>query len=103
MGEVLEVSPFYVETPLGVAEVKWLRTTDVVEITAQFGVFQCETKENWWWPNSEVRLCGSNSAKRDDCHSPIYLSDERVAFLMPHIRRHKKSELFWRLSKDGNG
>lgn len=93
---------YFVHTPLGLAEVWYIRDDDLVEHTCQVGVFQEETKELWFWPNSQVRLAGSVSAMRDDKHSDIYLSAERFEFLAAHIRRHTKSPFYWRVNDRTN-
>src|SRR5260221_70485 len=47
---------FFVDTPLGAAEAFFLDGANTVERTCLVGVFQCQTKEFWWWPNHLVRL-----------------------------------------------
>lgn len=91
--------PLYLETPLGIAEAKFLKADGAEETSALWGVFQCETKENWWWPNSKVRLCESASAMRDARRSEIYLSAEEIEALGPHIMRHLESKFHWRVKK----
>lgn len=39
---------FYLFTPLGIAEAHFLWKSDSFEVSASYGCFQCETKENWW-------------------------------------------------------
>jgi hypothetical protein len=87
---------FYVDTPLGDAEAFFLDNTHTVERTCLVGVFQCETKEFWWWPNHLVRLSHSVSANRNGKQSPIYLNDEMLETLAPHIQRHVHSPFHWR-------
>lgn len=89
--------PLWMETPLGLAEARFLKTDAVEEVAALWGVFQCDTKENWWWPNSQVRLCESASSQRDAVRSPIKLSEAEIATLSPHIKRHTSSQFFWRV------
>lgn len=100
-GSVLQrlVPIIYLETPLGPAEAHWLAVPEADETPAHFGVFQCETKENWWWPNDQVRIRASASASRGDSRSPIHLSPERLSALRPHILRHKKSPFYEFVSK----
>ena len=88
---------FYVDTPLGAAEAFFLDGADTVERTCLVGVFQCETKEFWWWPNHLVRLSHSVSANRNEAQSPIHLSEELLATLSPHILRHAGSPFHWRV------
>lgn len=88
---------FYVDTPLGAAEVFFLDGTGTVERTCLVGVFQCETKEMWWWPNHLVRLSHSLSASRNGAQSPIHLSEEMIAMLSGHIARHPGSPFHWRV------
>jgi len=88
---------FIVYTPLGPA-LCWAVTDDAtVERFMIFHTWQLETKEPWSWTNPDVRIAGSNSGRRDDIHSSIYLTPERVEFLAPHIRRHKASPFYTKI------
>jgi hypothetical protein len=85
---LIRLDPFmFLLTPLGVAEAHFL-LAETSEVPYQWGCFQCETKENWWWPNDQVRIIESVSASRSAAHSPIHLSDEKLETLKPHIARH---------------
>jgi hypothetical protein len=90
------VPHMYLFTPLGPAEAHFIWGSDTFEVSVTYCCFQCETKENWFWPNTLVRLCESITALRDDSHSPIYVSDALFETLRPHILRHKKSPLYER-------
>jgi hypothetical protein len=90
---------FYVYTPLGVALCVGYIFGRTEEQYLLHVCWQLETKEQWTWANSEVRLCGSNTAKRDDYHSPIHLGDDRLEFLLPHIKRHKDSPFYWKVNQ----
>lgn len=90
---------FYLFTPLGPAEAHFVWGSATYEVPVSWGCFMCETKENWWWPNTQVRLCESITAMRSDQHSPIYVSDELLETLRPHILRHKKSPFYERMTK----
>lgn len=91
---LIRLDPFiYLMTTLGEAEAHFLRS-DGVEVAAVWGVFQCETKENWWWANHHVRLMESISAARDACYSAIELDGEMKQTLAPHALRHKRSMLY---------
>ena len=95
MSDVHELkSRYYVYTPLGLALCVGWKHGQTEEQYLLHICYQLETKEQWTWPNSEVRICGSNTAKRDDTHSPIYLNEERLEFLLPHIRRHRNSPFY---------
>ena len=89
---------FFVDTPLGAAEAFFLDGADTVERTCLVGVFQCETKELWWWPNHLVRLSHSVSANRSARQSAIHLSGELFETLAPHIARHHASPFYPRLN-----
>lgn len=85
---LIRLDPFmYLLTPLGVAEAHFLRV-ETSEVPYQWGCFQCETKENWWWPNDQVRIVESISAGRSAVHSPIHLDPNILETLKPHIARH---------------
>ncbi len=91
---LLRLDPFiYLMTPLGIAEAHFVRV-ETSEVPYQFGCFQCETKESWWWPNHLVRLVESISAGRAGAHSPIHVSEDMKETLAPHILRHKHSPLY---------
>lgn len=93
---------FFVNTPLGTAEAFFLESdVGLVERPVLVGVFQCETKEFWWWPNNQVRLCHSISAMRSLEQSPIHLSDDMMDTLKPHILRHTESPFHYRLREPG--
>lgn len=101
MATLVRITPhLYLFTPLGPAEAHWLVCSDTFEVSINYGCFIIETKENWWWPNTQVRLCESITAGRDDQHSPIYISDELFQTLRPHILRHNKSPFYKRAAKD---
>lgn len=85
---------FLVNTPLGVALVWAVTDKDTVELGMLFHTFQLETGEPWSWRNPDVRICGSNSARRHDDHTPIHLTPERLEFLKPHIARHRRSPFY---------
>lgn len=86
----------YLVTPLGEAEAHFLWLSETFEAPYVWGCFQCETKENWWWPNQQVRLAESITASRDGAHSPIHLSENLFAELRPHILRHTRSPFYQR-------
>ena len=99
MSNLIRLTPvMYVLTPLGEAEAHFLQVPIGNDSYVQWGCFQSETKENWWWDNTLIRLIGSISSRRGDSHSDFYLSDEMFATLMPHILRHKKSSFYERAS-----
>lgn len=88
-------------TPLGEAEAHFI-SCDGLELPAMWGVFQCETLENWFWPNNQVRLMRSISANRHATASLIYLSSDAIDSLRPHILRHKLSPFYpVALERDG--
>lgn len=95
MSDLIRLIPtFYVVTPLGEAEAHFLQVPIGDDGYAQWGCFINETKENWWFDNTLVRIVGSVSARRDDSYSDFYLSDEMFKSLLPHILRHKHSPLY---------
>lgn len=97
MSDITPLTPFMVLiTPLGIAEAHFLWVRPSFEVPVNFGCFQRETKENWWWDNKVVRLCESISAGRSGNHSPIFLSDDLFDELRPHILRHKQSPFYKR-------
>ena len=83
-------------TPLGDAEAYFLQVPTGTDTYAQWGVFQQETKEQWWFDNTLVRITGSVSARRGDFMSEFFVSDDLFETLRPHILRHKKSPLYER-------
>lgn len=89
----------YLATPLGDAEAHFLWIPDTFENPYLYGCFQRETKENWWWPNNQVRLCESVSCERGYDHTPFFLSDDLFRELTPHILRHKLSPFYERVLK----
>jgi hypothetical protein len=86
----------YVKTPLGDAEAHFLQVPSGNEGYTQWGCFQTETKEQWWFDNTLVRLIGSISARRGDRMSEFYIDHEMLVMLLPHILRHKHSPLYER-------
>lgn len=90
---------FVLNTPLGPALCWGVTTRDTVEVAMLFHVWQTETNEPWNWANPDVRIAGSNSARRHDAGTPIYLSEERIAFLLPHILRHTQSPFYWKVTQ----
>src|ERR1700722_18008850 len=95
---------FYLFTPLGVAEAHFVWSSETFEVAVSYGCFQCETKENWWWPNTQVRLCESITTERSDGHSAFHLPDDLLETLRPHILRHTKSPLYgWASSRPQSG
>lgn len=90
---------FFVETPLGTAEAFFIESDGGLERPVLVGVFQCETKEFWWWPNNQVRLCHSISAMRSLERSPIHLSSDMLETLTPHILRHAESPFYYRVKE----
>lgn len=95
-----EPKPYFVYTPLGPAEVWYTKASNAEEKTCLFGVFQCETKEFWLWPNHQIRICESITAMRDENHSPIHLTVEQIGMLTPHIKRHTQSPFYWRVLEE---
>lgn len=89
---------FIVNTPLGPALVWAISADHTVEFAMLFHTFQLETNEPWSWTNPDVRLAGSQSARRADWSTPIHISPERLADLMPHIRRHTQSPFYWQVT-----
>jgi hypothetical protein len=81
-------APFDVVTPLGVAVCMFVAESGQDQI--EWGCFQVETGECWWWPNQQIRLRPNISANRPAV-SEIALSDEAKGFLAPHLARHKKA------------
>jgi hypothetical protein len=90
---------FFVNTPLGTALVWAVSDEDTVELGMRFHTWQIETKEPWTWSNSHVRIGGSITARRGDWHTPIHVSDDMLEMLIPHIRRHKQSPFYWKVSQ----
>lgn len=91
----------YLLTPLGKAEAHFLWNSDSFEVSASYGCFMDETKENWWWPNTQVRLCESITAERSREHTDFHLSDALLETLRPHILRHRKSPFYeWAIASD---
>ena len=85
---------FYLDTPLGPAVCWAVNADEAVEFAVIFHTFQLETHEHWSWSNADVRIGGSTTARRHDEHSPIFLSDQRIEFLAPHIARHRQSPFY---------
>lgn len=95
MSNLLRLIPIlYVVTPLGQAEAHFLQVPEINDNYCQWGCFINETKENWWFDNTLVRIVGSVSSRRGDNYSDFYLSDEMFKSLLPHILRHKHSPLY---------
>lgn len=84
-------TPIHLFTPLGYAEAHFLWVPENFEVNCNWGCFQQDTKENWWWPNPQVRIIESVSGSRGDNRSEICLSDEQLSALRPHIDRHPSS------------
>ena len=94
MSNLIRLIPvIYVLTPLGEAEAFFLQVPETDDNYAQWGCFQTETKENWWWDNTMIRILGSSSSRRDEECSEFFLSEGMWEMLRPHILRHKKSPL----------
>jgi hypothetical protein len=103
MSDLIRLVPaMYVLTPLGEAEAHFLQVPHDNDRYCQWGCFQLETKENWWWDNTLIRLIGSISARRGDNYSDFYVSNEMFEMLLPHILRHKKSPLYERANAHNN-
>lgn len=101
MSQTIRLVPhMYLFTPLGVAEAHFLWMPDGYENSISYGCFICETKENWWFANTQVRICESVSNLRSDAHTPIYVPDDLYETLKPHILRHKKSPLYARAAAE---
>ena len=97
MSKLIRIQPhMYLATPLGYAEAHFLWAADNNEQNVQWGCFQTETKENWWWPSPVIRICESISEMRDGTCSDIHISDNYFETLREHIRRHTKSPFFAR-------
>lgn len=97
MTNLVRLEPImYVMTPLGPAEAHFLQVPVVADNYCQWGCFQAETKENWWFDNILVRLVGSVSGRRGDEMSEFFVSDEMFEMLLPHILRHTRSPLYER-------
>jgi hypothetical protein len=95
MADVIRLSPIlYVVTPLGDAEAYFLQIPIDTDQYAYYGCFQIETKENWWFDNTMIRIAGSVSGRRDNYYSEFYMTDAMLESLTPHILRHKKSPLY---------
>lgn len=100
MSDITAISPLMVLlTPLGIAEAHFIWVRPSFEVPVNFGCFQRETKENWWWNNQQVRLCESISLGRPGNHSDIFLSDEMLEELKPHILRHKGSPFYDKMKR----
>ena|ERR1700733_9370559 len=94
---ITRLEPFlYLLTPLGEAEAHFIRDLGSFETPITYGCFQCETKENWWWPNQLVRLSESVTAMRTMDATPFCVSDELFTTMRKHILRHKRSPLYAR-------
>ncbi len=95
MSNLIRLDPIiYVMNPLGEAEAHFLQVPIGPDNYAQWGCFQLETKEQWWFDNTLIRLVGSISGRHGDRMSEFYVSDEMFEMLLPHILRHKKSPLY---------
>lgn len=92
--------PIYLLTPLGDAEAHFLQVPEGFETSSVWGCFQCETKENWWWPNQQVRLLGSLTAMRSKDVSDIFVPQDLLDDLRPHILRHKLSPFNLKLKRN---
>ncbi len=92
----------YVITPLGDAEALFLQVPETDDNYAQWGCFQSETKENWWWNNKLIRIVGSMSAMRDESYTDFYLDEGMLEMLRPHILRHKKSPLYEKITSSSD-
>lgn len=90
----------YLMTPLGLAEAHFLQVHESAEVAAVWGTFIIETKENWFWPNHQVRLCESFTADRGGAYTPFHLSADMLKTLKPHIRRHKGSPFYEHYQED---
>lgn len=88
---------FYLHTPLGLAQCYAITLKNAVEVAVIFHTWQLETKEPWSWANPDVRIASSATARRDDEHTPIYLSPKRLKDMGPHILRHKLSPFYDRV------
>jgi hypothetical protein len=94
MTTLVRVDPLiFLHTPLGMAEAHFV-CFEGVEVPKLWCTFQVETKENWWWPNDQVRLVHSISAGRDGTHTAIFLDDHMKWTLGDHILRHKLSPFY---------
>lgn len=96
MGMTRIIPHMYLFTPLGPAEAHFLWSSDTFEVPISYGCFISETKENWWWSNTHVRICESVTAIRSGKHSPIYISDDLFEELKHHIKRHTRSPFYER-------
>ena len=95
MPVILPIQKF-LYTPLGQAEAHEMWVPDTCEVSVLYSCWQCETLENWWWPQQMVRLCSSISAARHGQQSPIQLSDELISTYYGAILRHKGSPFYER-------
>ena len=84
----------FILTPLGEAEAHFLQVPINNDNYVQWGCFINETKENWWFDNTMVRIVGSCSGRRDSNVSPFFLSQGMLEMMTPHILRHKRSPLY---------
>jgi hypothetical protein len=82
------IPPIHLLIPLGEGEAYFLDSPSSNDDYCVYGIFILETEENWWFDNTQVRLIGSITARRDDDCSPIYISDKLLTTLQPHILRH---------------
>ena len=86
--------PIFVHTPLGLAEAHWFEVSEGYEQPNYFHTFQCETKEQWSWPNNWIRIDYSVSGMRSDIRSKIHVDKDMLQTLKPHILSHKYSPFY---------
>lgn len=97
MSNLIRLTPIiYVMNPLGSAEAHFLQVPIGDDGYTQWGCFQAETKEQWWFDNTLIRLVGSISGRHGDYMTDFHVSDEMLEMLLPHILRHKRSPLYQR-------
>lgn len=90
MSAVVELkTPIHLYTPLGYATAYFMSTTgwDGTE----WGCFQRDTGEFWWWPNKEVRLPKSITERRYRV-TPITMQPGGEEALAPHKARAKVND-----------
>lgn len=85
-------------TPFGPAwcDGRWI--PDSFELPVNYSCWIKETNENWWFPQQLVRIAESMSLPRDAHCSNIYMSDELIETYAEHIRRHKLSPFYARVT-----
>lgn len=81
-------APFDVMTPLGAAVCMFVAESGQDQL--EWGCFQKETGECWWWSNQKIRLLPNVSANRPAI-SEIVLSGATKELLAPHLARHTKA------------